>query len=80
MRFLQKHKLAVILTGVGAVAGFLYWRFIGCQTGTCPIKSVWYGSTAWGMAFGYVVGDLAEDLRKKRAKKNEEQDIQQGGV
>lgn len=69
MNFVRKHKLALILTVAGAIGGFLYWRFIGCTSGTCPIKSVWYGSTAWGMVAGYLVGDLAEDIRTRKRKK-----------
>jgi len=46
----------------GGIGGFLYWKFVGCTTGTCPIKSVWYLSTLWGIAAGYLVGDLIQGV------------------
>jgi len=45
-------------TITGALVGFLYWNFVGCASEICPIKSVWYISTLWGTAMGYLLGDL----------------------
>ena len=67
--FLKKHLFVIIFSAVGAVGGFLYWKLIGCQSGTCPIKSVWYLSTLWGTAFGYLAGSIVLDLIKKFRKK-----------
>jgi len=64
-------KLKVVFTLLGAVGGFLYWKFVGCTTGTCPIKSVWYLMTIWGTVMGYLVGDLIGGFLKKREKTNE---------
>ena len=72
-KFLKDKKIALILTAAGAIGGFLYWRFIGCNSGTCPIQSVWYISTLWGAVMGYLVGDIVIDLVNKRKKKKEEQ-------
>ena len=63
--------LKVIFSVIGAVGGFLYWKFVGCASGTCPIRSVWYFSTLWGMAMGYLLGDLIGSFMWKREKKNE---------
>jgi len=62
-------KIAFALAG--ALGGFLYWKFIGCVSGTCPIQSVWYFSTLWGLAMGYLVGDLLLSLISKKQLKNE---------
>ena len=37
----------IITIGVlaGGIAGFFYWKFVGCITGNCAITSVWYKST-----------------------------------
>lgn len=64
-------RLKIISTILGAAGGFLYWKFVGCTTGTCPIKSVWYLSTLWGAAMGYLLGDLAGSFLKKKEIKSE---------
>ncbi len=60
--FLKKYLVEIIFAVTGAIAGFLYWKFVGCLSGTCVIKSVWYLSTLYGVALGWVVGSLGRDL------------------
>ncbi|MBE0666784.1 MAG: hypothetical protein IH593_03830 [Bacteroidales bacterium] len=55
----------IVGTVAGAVGGFLYWKYMGCVSGTCAIKSNWYLMIPWGMVLGYLVGSLAGDLLKK---------------
>lgn len=69
--FLKSKKLQIIFLLIGAVGGFIYWKFVGCKTGTCPIKSVWYWMVLWGSAFGYLIGDFISDILTKRKKKSE---------
>ncbi|MFO0695147.1 MAG: DUF6132 family protein [Polyangiales bacterium] len=38
----------------GAVSGFLYYRFVGCASGACPITSNPWISTGYGALLGYV--------------------------
>lgn len=64
----RKSLYILLFTIAGGVGGFLYWRFIGCDTGTCPIKSVWYYSTLFGLVLGYLVGDLISGLFLKKTK------------
>lgn len=69
--FIKKHLLTIIFIIAGGIAGFLYWKFVGCLSGTCIIKSVWYMSTVYGMGIGWILGSLAVDLIesfKKRRK------------
>lgn len=75
MEILKTKKLALVFLVLGAIGGFLYWRFVGCTSGTCPIKSVWYWSTLWGAAFGYLVGDMLNDfiLKIKSRKEGKEE-------
>jgi len=40
---------------VGALAGFAYYKFIGCRSGTCPITANPYISTIYGAVLGYLV-------------------------
>lgn len=51
----------------GGITGYLYWYFIGCQSGTCPITASPTNSMIWGA----VMGSLLFSLFKK-ANKNEE--------
>ena len=37
---------------LGGVAGFFYWKFIGCASGACPITSNKYISVAYGALLG----------------------------
>ena len=67
----QTKRIQIIFLLAGAVGGFLYWRFVGCTSGTCAIKSVWYWTTLWGAAMGYLVGDFINDIIQKRKKKVE---------
>jgi hypothetical protein len=72
-QILKNNSLTILFTLIGATGGFLYWRFVGCLSGTCVIKSVWYWSTLWGAAFGFLAGDFINDFIQKRKKKAEEE-------
>ena len=37
---------------IGSVAGLLYWKFIGCESGSCSISSSPYISTLSGAILG----------------------------
>lgn len=37
---------------VGGIAGFLYWNYIGCESGACAITSNKYISTGYGALLG----------------------------
>jgi hypothetical protein len=66
--FTRKHRVSIIFSIAGTIGGFLYWKFIGCSSGTCPIKSVWYLMTLYGLLLGWVTGGLAEDIYLKFSK------------
>lgn len=63
-----KRPYIILFIIAGGAGGFLYWRFVGCNTGTCPIKSVWYYSTLYGLVLGYLAGDLVSGFIIKRKK------------
>lgn len=65
--FIIKHLKLISGLALGALAGFLYWKFVGCTSGSCSITSVWYNSTAYGAIIG---GLLANNLGGN--KKNDE--------
>ena len=64
-------RYKLLLAFLGAIGGFMYWKFVGCITGTCPIKSVWYLMTLWGIAMGYLLGDLSVNFVVKREAEND---------
>lgn len=46
---------------IGGVAGFLYWKFVGCESGACPITSnkfisVGYGALLGSLLFSTIAG------------------------
>ncbi|MFA5635619.1 MAG: DUF6132 family protein [Anaerovoracaceae bacterium] len=60
-------KRVLLSTLAGALIGYLYYRFIGCYSGTCSITSNPLNSTFYfaimGLLFGFVI--------KKEARKAE---------
>jgi len=77
MELLKRFKLILIFGVIGAIGGFLYWKFVGCLSGTCPIKSIWYMSTLYGAVIGMLAGSIIRDIVIKfRKKKNPDQDSQ----
>ncbi|MFH0842835.1 MAG: DUF6132 family protein [Bacteroidota bacterium] len=74
MESIKKNMVIIIFAILGITGGFLYWKFVGCLSGTCPIKSVWYWSTLYGGAVGVLLGSIVNDLiikfRKKKGTDN----------
>ena len=68
-RYFKSNRIQFIFMTAGAFGGFIYWKFIGCTSGTCVIKSVWYWMTLWGAAVGYLTGDFLNEFVKKKGKK-----------
>jgi hypothetical protein len=62
-KFFIKYKWKFLGVVLGAAAGFAYWYFIGCNSGTCPIQSNWESSTLYGTLIGFV---LANGPRKAK--------------
>jgi hypothetical protein len=69
--FIKKNRLVLLFAIAGGVAGFFYWKYVGCLSGTCKIKSVWYLSTLYGTLAGYVAGDLVKNLVQWFNKRSE---------
>lgn len=60
------YYFALILTG--GIAGYMYWYFIGCTSGSCPLKQNWYFNVFVGLFGGYVLADAIKDYITKRNK------------
>ena len=63
-----KYRFRIVFIILGAITGFLYWRFIGCSSGTCPITSHWYTSAIYGMLLGWLMSDLVKTSKKNEIK------------
>ena len=73
IEFLKIYKWKVVGVTVGALAGFAYWYFIGCTSGTCPIQSNWHTSTLYGGLLGYILPKTPKaNSDKKDLEKQEE--------
>ena len=64
-RFL-KYSLEIAGLLLGAIAGWCYWYFVGCASGTCFITSKPLNSAVYGS----VVGMLMLSLFKKEKRKS----------
>ena len=42
---------------IGALAGFGFYRFVGCRSGACPIWASPIASTLYGALLGFVIGN-----------------------
>lgn len=63
-QFFIKHKLTGIGIIVGAAGGYLYYHFVGCNSGTCAITSQPVNSTLYGA----LMGGLLFNIFKKETK------------
>ncbi|MBN1415310.1 MAG: hypothetical protein JW973_09435 [Bacteroidales bacterium] len=61
-----KYWYVIMLSLAGLAGGFLYWKYIGCQSGSCPITSHWHSSTVIGGIIGYLSGSIVFDLVHKK--------------
>ena len=48
--FIRRYGWTLLGIVAGMVGGYLYWRYVGCSTGTCPITSSPVNSSIWGAA------------------------------
>jgi hypothetical protein len=62
MNHLQKHGMTILGIVLGAIAGYAWFQFVGCSTGSCPITSnPWtssiYGGVMGGLSFPTLVNN-----------------------
>ena len=61
---LKRYWLPVTGILLGALGGYLYWRFVGCATGTFPISSSTFVRTIWRAVRGVLF--LSSFKREKK--------------
>ncbi|WP_437124326.1 DUF6132 family protein [Alistipes ihumii] len=73
---MEKYGLTLIGVVFGALAGYFYYRQVGCVDGSCPITSSPWLSSVWGAAFGGLLASMfkrkpKEDENGRRCEKAE---------
>ena len=67
--FFKGHGWTIAGIVSGALGGFLYWHFVGCSTGSCPITSSPINSSIRGAAMGgLVLSSFKADKQVKKEK------------
>jgi len=57
-KWIFNHKIILAGTVLGAFAGYLYYRLIGCSSGTCLISSKPVNSTIYFAVIGAILFSL----------------------
>lgn len=60
LKFLKDNKLTLLGIIIGGVLGYLYYHYIGCETGHCAITSSSINSTLYGIVMGGLVLSIFE--------------------
>ena len=65
-KWLNKNKLYLIGSLIGAIAGYIYWQQIGCDSGTCAITSKPLNSTLYGAMMGALLLGMVQKEDKTK--------------
>ncbi|MEN9684628.1 MAG: hypothetical protein RLZZ28_414 [Bacteroidota bacterium] len=63
--FLKNYKFGLIGLLAGGITGFLYWKYIGCASGTCIISSKPVNSSLYGAIMGALALNLFDQQKSK---------------
>ena len=69
--FILKNKLMLLGVLLGGIAGYLYYHFIGCVTGTCaitskPLNSTVYFAVIGGLGFSMLKKGETSDVKREK--------------
>lgn len=68
MNLIRNNKLVFFGLLLGAIAGYAYYYFIGCNSGTCAITSRPVNSTVYGAVMGAL---LVSSFKPNAKEKNQ---------
>ena len=57
-KWMNQNKLYIAGAFFGAIAGYFYWKLVGCASGTCLITSKPLNSTLYGALMGSLIFGL----------------------
>lgn len=66
-KWLIRNKLSVAGLIIGGIGGFVYWKLVGCNSGTCAITSSPRNSTIYFAIMGALVFNIFEKQKAKDA-------------
>ena len=61
---IKKNIITITGVAIGALAGFLYWKFVGCSSGSCAITSKPINSTMYGAVMGGLLLSIFQNNKK----------------
>lgn len=65
---LKKNWIILLFLAIGGFGGYLYWYFVGCVSGSCPLQKLWYNNVIIGGIIGYLIGDSVNSSILKKTK------------
>ena len=63
-KLITNHWLYLLGAGFGAIAGFIYWQQVGCNSGTCMITSSPVNSSIYGAVMGALIFSLFKKTKQ----------------
>jgi len=72
INFVNQYKIYAIGALLGAVAGYLYWQYVGCENGTCAITSKPLNSTLYGSLMGTLFLGMFDTQKKHTGSRTKE--------
>ncbi len=67
-KLILDRKKTILGIAAGAIAGWMYWYFIGCSNGSCGISSTWYMSTLYFSIGGGLLAESFSPAKKAEPK------------
>jgi hypothetical protein len=64
-RFILENIFTIMGVALGALAGYLYWKFVGCSS--CAITSRPLNSTLYGAVMGGLLLNIIKSNKKQKA-------------
>lgn len=58
IQLLKKQWTYLLGIMVGGLGGYLYWFYVGCTTGSCPLKSSPLMMIIWGGLVGALIFNI----------------------
>lgn len=62
---LKKNWILLVGAFLGAIGGYFYWLYVGCNSGSCPITSSPTISSFYGALMGGLLGSMFKTESQK---------------